>query len=78
MDLMEVPSHVTERFASSPASMRMFLQHHISGRPMPVPLAQQLHRYLHLFEALSLHQQVTTSASWAGTAVQWAVPLPDG
>lgn len=62
MDLMEVPSHVTERFATTPGTMRMLLQHHISGRPMPLPMAQQLHRHLHLFQALALHQQVSPTS----------------
>ena len=34
MDLMEVPSHVVERFANSPAVLRSIMRHQISGRPM--------------------------------------------
>ncbi|CAL8472167.1 g11709 [Coccomyxa elongata] len=58
MDLMEVPSHVTEHFARSEASIRSFMRHHISGRPMPPPLIQQLRASQRLFEATNLQQQV--------------------
>ncbi|EIE23493.1 zincin [Coccomyxa subellipsoidea C-169] len=58
MDLMEVPSHVTEHFARSPHSLRAFMHHHISGRPMPAPLVQRLRASQRLFEAINLQQQV--------------------
>lgn len=57
MDLMEVPSHVVERFASSPAVLKSFMRHHISGRPMAAPLISQLQKSQRLFEGINLHQQ---------------------
>lgn len=64
MDLMEVPSHVTEHFARSEASVRGFMRHHISGRPMPPPLLQQLRASQRLFEATNLQQQACASQSF--------------
>ncbi|KAK9905894.1 hypothetical protein WJX75_008266 [Coccomyxa subellipsoidea] len=58
MDLMEVPSHVTEHFARSGPSLRAFMRHHISGRPMPAPLVQRMRASQSLFEATNLQQQV--------------------
>jgi intermediate peptidase len=58
MDLMEVPSHVTEHFARAPAALRTFARHHASGRPIGDELAAQLQRSQTLFGALTLHQQV--------------------
>ena len=57
MDLMEVPSHVTEHFARSGPSLRAFMRHHISGRPMPAPLVQRMRASQSLFEATNLQQQ---------------------
>ncbi len=64
MDLMEVPSHVTEHFARSKASVRGFMRHHISGRPMAAPLLQQLRASQRLFEATNLQQQACASPSF--------------
>lgn len=58
MDLMETPSHVMEHFARSVAPLRAFMQHHISGRPMPLLLAQRQRASQRLFEAITLQQQV--------------------
>ena len=58
MDLMEVPSHVVERFASAPSSLGFFARHHLSGQPIPADLAQRLQRSQRMFEAITIQQQV--------------------
>ena len=58
MDLMEVPSHVVERFANSPAVLKSCMRHHISGRPMGSVMVGDLQRSQGLFDGLNLHQQV--------------------
>ncbi len=58
MDLMEVPSHVVERFANSPAVLKSCMRHHISGRPMGSMMVGDLQRSQGLFDGLNLHQQV--------------------
>ena len=62
MDLMEVPSHVVERFASSPAVLKSCMRHHISGRPMGSAMVGDLQRSQGFFDGLNLHQQVHLAA----------------
>ena len=63
MDLMEVPSHVVERFASSPAVLRSIMRHQISGRPMGSAMVAELQRSQSLFEGISLHQQARAACT---------------
>lgn len=58
MDLMEVPSHVVERFANSPAVLKSFMRHHISGRAMGSAMVGELQHSQRLFEGIHLQQQV--------------------
>ena len=58
MDLMEVPSHVVERFANSPAVLKAFMSHQISGRPMGQAMVNDLQESQRIFVGLQLHQQV--------------------
>ena len=58
MDLMEVPSHVVERFANSPAVLKTFMPHQISGRAMGQAMVNDLQESQRLFEGLQLHHQV--------------------
>ena len=58
MDLMEVPSHVVERFANSPAVLKAFMPHQISGRAMGQAMVNDLQESQRIFEGLQLHQQV--------------------
>ncbi len=62
MDLMEVPSHVVERFANSPAVLKSCMRHYISGRPMGPAMVRDLQRSQSLFEGINLHQQVCSAA----------------
>ena len=64
MDLMEVPSHVVERFASAPSTLGVFARHHLSGQPIPADLAQQLQRSQKMFEAITIQQQVPSQSSY--------------
>ena len=63
MDLMEVPSHVVERFANSPAVLRSIMRHQISGRPMGSAMVAELQRSQSLFEGINLHQQVRAACT---------------
>ena len=58
MDLMEVPSHVVERFANSPAVLKAFMPHQISGRAMGQAMVNDLQESQRIFGGLQLHQQV--------------------
>ena len=55
---MEVPSHVVERFANSPAVLKTFMPHQISGRAMGQAMVNDLQESQRIFEGLQLHQQV--------------------
>ena len=71
MDLMEVPSHVVERFASAPSTLGAFARHHMSGQPIPAELAERLHRSQRMFEAITIQQQVPSQSCWpCHTALQ--------
>ena len=65
MDLMEVPSHVVERFANSPAVLKAFMPHQISGRAMGQAMVNDLQESQRIFEGLQLHQQVGSKTACA-------------
>ena len=65
MDLMEVPSHVVERFANSPAVLKAFMPHQISGRAMGQAMVNDLQESQRIFEGLQLHQQVGSMTACA-------------
>ena len=65
MDLMEVPSHVVERFANSPAVLKAFMPHQISGRAMGQAMVNDLQESQRIFEGLQLHQQVCSMTACA-------------
>lgn len=57
MDMVEVPSHWMERFASDPACLAMWARHGGTGEPLPTALAERMQRSERMFWALSTQHQ---------------------
>lgn len=59
-DVVEVPSHLWEHFATDARSLSLLARHADSRQPMPQAMARQLARLSTVTPALELQQQVTS------------------
>lgn len=57
-DMVEVPSHTLELFATDPRVLALFARHRASGDPLPSAALAQLGASRHRFVALDQQQQV--------------------
>ena len=63
MDIMEVPSHFYQMYASDPTTLQMFARHFQSGESVPPALIDRLLIGLRAGSALSLQEQVSAPLS---------------
>ena len=63
MDMMEVPSHFYQMYASDPTTLQMFARHFQSGEIVPPALIDGLLVSLRTGSALSLQEQVSSLLS---------------
>lgn len=76
MDMVEVPSHWMERFASDPSCLAMWARHVGTGDPLPKALAERMQRSEHMFWALSAQHQALLAL--VDLRLHGAGPLPAG
>jgi intermediate peptidase len=63
-DVVEVPSHLWEHFATDSRSLALLARHADTRQPLPPQLAQQLAGLSSVTPALELQQQVRRQQSW--------------
>jgi hypothetical protein len=78
-DVVEVPSHLWEHFATDSRSLALLARHADTRQPLPPQLAEQLAGLSSVTPALELQQQVSGQHSWKiyrhltpGCMLSWA------
>ena len=76
MDMMEVPSHFYQMYASDPRTLQMFAHHFQSGESVPPALIDRLLVGLRTGSALSLQEQVSSLLSFTALHPPRPIRLP--
>ncbi len=76
MDMVEVPSHWMERFASDPQCLAMWARHASTGDPIPHAMAARIQQVDRMFYALNTQHQALLAL--VDLRLHGADPLPSG